>query len=123
MFLKGFITQDLEPILDHLYVLGKHNKKIPVIAILDTGFNGELALPQKNYRSYLLEPLGVKTFELANGHIVEQEIFMTSLIIRGKKYPVETTLTKSNIALVGMELIRNKTALFNLKTNKILVTE
>lgn len=121
MFLKGVITADLEPLLDRVYVRGKFKRKIPVKAILDTGFNGELALPQKNYRSYFLQPLGVKTFELANGQIVEQPIFMTFLIINGKIFPVEATLTASDIALVGMELIRGKIALFNLKTNKLFV--
>ncbi len=93
MFLKGSITQDLEPFLDRIYVRGKRRKKFPIQAILDTGFNGEIALPQKNYHSYFLQPLGVKTFELAKGQIVEQEIFMTSLIINEKTIPVEATLT------------------------------
>lgn len=123
MFLKGSITKDLEPVLDHLYVLGKNKKKFPITAILDTGFNGELALPQKDYVSYFFEPLGIKSFELADGQIVQQEIFVAFLIIKGKKYPVEATLTRSNIALLGMELIRNKIALFNLKTNKIFVRD
>ena len=92
------------------------------MAILDTGFNGELALPQKDKQHYHLEPLGVKTFELADGQIVEQEIFLTSLIINNKIYPVEATLTRSATALIGMELIRNKVAIFNLKTYSVSVT-
>lgn len=32
---------------------------------------------------------------------------------------VEATMTRSSIALVGMELIRNRIAIFNLKTNII----
>lgn len=121
MFLKGFITEDLEPFIEGLYVRGKGKKKFPIRAILDTGFNGDLALPEKDFRFYDLQSLGLKTFELANGQIVEQEIFMTSLIINSRSYPVEATLTRSNIALIGMELIRNKIAVFNLKSNKLFV--
>ncbi len=121
MFLKGYITQDLEPVLNDLFILGETKKKISLPAILDTGFNGELALPVHLKQSCQLIPLGVKSFELANGHIVEQETFLATLLINKKQIPIETTLTHSAIALVGMELIRNHVATFNLKTNRIFV--
>ncbi|MBI3541353.1 MAG: hypothetical protein HY073_04370 [Deltaproteobacteria bacterium] len=121
MFLKGHITQDLEPALNGLFILGKRGNKILLPAILDTGFNGELALPLKFKSECKLTPLGVKAFELANGHIVQQDIFLTTLIIGGRRFPVEATMTRSSTALVGMELIRNRIAVFNLKTNKITV--
>ena len=68
-----------------------------------------------------LSPLGVKSFELANGQIVQQEIFLATLLIDKKRFPVEATLTHSTTALIGMELIRNRVSIFNLKTNKISV--
>ena len=119
MFLKGHITKDLEPVLSDLFVLGKRGGKILIPAIMDTGFNGELALPLKFKSSCKLSPFGIKSFELANGHIVQQEVFLATLLIGEKTFPVEATLTRSSTALVGMELIRNRIAVFNLKTNKI----
>lgn len=123
MFLTGHISDDLEPFLKRLAVRGKRKEKISIEAILDTGFNGELALPEGGSSAYDLDPLGIKTFELANGQIVEQNIFIATLLIQGKAYPVEATLTRSKVALVGMELIRNKVAVFNLKTNRISVRD
>lgn len=119
MFLKGHITEDLEPVLNDLFILGNKGNKISLPAIMDTGFNGELALPLKFKSSCKLIPFGVKAFELANGHIVQQEIVLATLLIRGKKISVEATMTHSATALVGMELIRNRIAVFNLKTDKI----
>lgn len=121
MFLTGIISTDLEPFLDNLWVLGNGQGRIPIKAILDTGFNGELALPQVVFSSVVLQPLGIKTFELANGQITKQKIYIATLVISKKLYPVETTFTRSEIALVGMELLRNRIAIFNLKSHKISV--
>ena len=121
MFLKGHITQDLEPVLNDLFILGKKGRRVLLPAILDTGFNGELALPLKFKSACKLTPFGVKAFELANGHVVQQDVFLATLIIGKREFPVEATMTRSSAALVGMELIRNRTAIFNLKSNKIKV--
>lgn len=121
MFLKGHITDDLEPVLVDLFVLGTTGNKVSLPAILDTGFNGELALPAKLRSRCKLVPFGVKAFELANGHVVEQRIFQTTIIADERKIPVEATLTRSSTALIGMEFIRNRIAVFNLKTKRISV--
>lgn len=120
MFLQGYITPDLEPLIQDISIQGKKNK-ISLHAILDTGFNGELALPQKLKSKSILIPFGVKSFELANGHIVQQEIFLATLVVNNKKIPVEATLTQSSTALIGMEFIRNHIAIFDLKKNFLLV--
>ena len=61
-----------------------------------------------------LEFVSVKPYELANGEIVEEDVYLAELIVNDKILVVETTLTRSEIALIGMELIRNKIAVFNL---------
>jgi len=52
---------------------------------------------------------------------VEEDVYLAELIVNDKILVVETTLTKSEIALIGMELIRNKVAVFNLKDNTVKV--
>ena len=121
MFLHGHITDDLEPFLDNLFILGKSGNKIFLPAILDTGFNGELALPVRFKSLCSLSPLGIKSFELANGHIVQEEVVVATLLAGRKKIPVEAILTRSETALIGMELIRNRIATFNLKKNRVFV--
>ena len=52
---------------------------------------------------------------------MEEDVYLAELIVNDKILVVETTLTKSEIALIGMELIRNKVAVFNLKDNTVKV--
>jgi len=46
MFLRGFINENLEPIVEDIFLIGREGY-IPLEAILDTGFNGMLCLPRK----------------------------------------------------------------------------
>lgn len=119
-FLSGYINEDLEPKLENIFVVGE---EVPVLldVILDTGFNGELSLPVKLREKCKLEFVSVKPYELANGDIVEEDVYLAELIVNGKTLVVETTLTRSEIALIGMELIRNKIAVFNLKDKTVKV--
>ncbi len=43
MFLQGFINQDLEPIVENIFLIGR-TENVPLPAILDTGFNGMFCL-------------------------------------------------------------------------------
>ena len=52
---------------------------------------------------------------------MEENVYLAELIVNDKILVVETTLTKSEIALIGMELIQNKIAVFNLKDNTVKV--
>lgn len=119
-FLSGCINEDLEPKLDNVFVMGR---EVPVLldVILDTGFNGELSLPVELKKRCKLEFVSVKPYELANGDIVEADVYLAELIVNDRSLIVETTLTKSEIALIGMELIRDRIAIFNLKDNTVKV--
>ena len=119
-FLSGYINEDLEPKLDNIFVVSEE-RPVKLDAILDTGFNGELSLPVELKEKCKLEFVSVKPYELANGDIVEEDVYLAELIINDKILVVETTLTKSEIALIGMELIRNRIAVFNLKDNTVKV--
>lgn len=119
-FLSGYINEDLEPKLENVFVMGR---EAPVLldVILDTGFNGELSLPVELKKRCKLEFVSVKPYELANGDIVEADVYLAELIVNDRSLVVETTLTKSEIALIGMELIRDRIAIFNLKDNTVKV--
>jgi predicted aspartyl protease len=120
-FLSGDINEDLEPKLDNIFVAGK-KAPVQLDVILDTGFNGELSLPVELKERYKLEFVSVKPYELANGEIVEADVYLAELIVNDEILVVETTLTGSKIALIGMELIRNKIAVFNMKDNTVKVS-
>jgi len=121
MFLSGYINENLEPIVEGVFLVGQEGA-IPLDAILDTGFNGMVCLPQQFRSRAELEPLGVETFELADGTLIQEVVYMGQILIGGTPYTVELTVTNTMYALLGMGLLLDKVAVFNLKTMHIEVS-
>jgi len=111
---KGYITEHLIPRITDFYIMGK-DENISIEPILDTGFNGEFSLP-KEYRDRCeLQFLGSEDFKLADGSVVSEEVYIGQVIIDNMPYFVEVSLTDDEDALLGMEIIRNRVAVFDLK--------
>ena len=120
--MRGYISEGLIPRITDFYIIGK-DENISIEPILDTGFNGEFSLP-KEYRDRCeLQFLGEEDFKLANGSIVNEEVYIGQVIMNNKPYFVEVSLTDDEDALLGMGIIRNKIAVFNLKEMTVTVEE
>jgi predicted aspartyl protease len=122
MFLKGSINEYFEPIVENIFLIGKE-ENIPLEAILDTGFNGMFCMPRKFAHYCELSSLGLETFELADGTLVEEELYVGQIVLNDRAYFVEFTLTDADQALLGMQLLLDKIAVFDLKTMRIEVRE
>jgi len=121
MFLQGFINENLEPVVENIFLIGKE-ENIPFHAILDTGFNGMCCIPRKFAPYCELISLGLETFELADGTFVDQELYVGRILLNDVPYFVELTLTDADQALLGMQMLLDKIAIFNLKTMRVEVT-
>lgn len=121
MFLQGFINENLEPIVENVFVIGQEDH-IPVEAVLDTGFNGMLCLPRKLQSRCELSVLGLETFELADGSLIEEVLYMGQILLNDTPYFVELTLADADQGLLGMQLLLDKVAIFDLKTMRLEVS-
>ncbi len=121
MFLQGFINENLEPIVENVFVIGQEGH-IPVEAVLDTGFNGMLCLPRKLQSRCELSVLGLETFELADGSVIEEVLYMGQILLNDTPYFVELTLADADQGLLGMQLLLDKVATFDLKTMRLEVS-
>ena len=119
-FLSGYIDKRLIPRVRGISIAGLTND-VPIRPILDTGFNGEFCLPRKQLDKCKLISLGTDKFELANGRITEEAIYLGEIIIDKIHYPVEMAITDSKDALLGMKLLVGKIAIFDLQQNKVRV--
>lgn len=120
MFLEGFINENLEPLVENVYVIGRE-EHIPLEVVLDTGFNGMLCLPRKFQALCELNALGVETFELADGTLMQEVLYLGQILLNDVPYFVELTLTDTDQALMGMGLLLDKVATFDLKIMRIEV--
>ena len=120
VFLRGIITADRLPLVSDFYVAGE-DLDTPVQIILDTGFSGMVVLPRSTQTLGRFTPSGYASFELADGTIVNEELFSGIVRIGRRRLEVVVSFTDSRIGLIGMALIEGKRASFNLKSRKFTV--
>ena len=91
---------------------------VTVAAILDTGFNGELSLPIGVAMQLGLELRDIITVELANGSFSDELVFAGSIIDEGQEREISITLTRSQDALLGTELLRGRCVVLDFGTGQ-----
>jgi clan AA aspartic protease len=119
--ITGIINDELEPILNDVFVRTKRGEVIPLKTILDTGFNASFCIPRDIIEQLDIPPIANEVFELADGTYIEENIYIGEVIVDNQPYTVEISATDSETALMGMEMLLEKEAIFNLKTMKIIV--
>jgi predicted aspartyl protease len=101
VFLSGYIDRRLIPCVKGISIASLTDD-VQIRPILDTGFNREFCLPRKHLNKCKLARLGTDEFELADGRVVEEAIYIGEIIINKIHYPVEMAITDSKDALLGM---------------------
>jgi predicted aspartyl protease len=119
--ITGIITQELRPILDKVFLRGKDGSLIPVVTMLDTGFNCAFAFPRRLLNSLQIQPIGKEVFRLADGTEIDEQVYAGEVIVDNQPYFVEMIATDLDTGLMGMEMLLEKEAIFNLKTMTIKV--
>ena len=119
--ITGKINEDLEPLLDDISIEGK-NRWFSLRTILDSGFNGAFCFPRKYESEVRMERLCEVEVELANGKCITENVYLGKLIVSNQPYLVEMTMTDSETALMGMGMLLEKEAVFNLRTMTIKVS-
>lgn len=83
-----------------ILLVGKKNLKM----LLDTGFNGELMIPQKMIDELKLEQIGISDYVTASGSAQETRVYKCVLDFFDGKKEVAVLGTDAPFALAGMEL-------------------
>lgn len=76
------------------------------IATIDTGFNGDLELPELLQHSLNARYIGQLTSALAGGQTIEEAIYLVDFPFDGKLIQAEASFVTSHQILVGTHLLR-----------------
>lgn len=90
---------------------------IPVDCLIDTGFSSGLALKQSLLSKIKGMPVARQEFELADGSIVNLDVYLTKIKFKSLSQYLPTIFTESNDNLVGMDFLRNRQLKIDLKSN------
>ena len=119
--ITGYISENLEPILDDVFVRQRDEVLIPVKTILDTGFNGWFCMPKEILEQMVLKPAATEIFQLADGSTLEEQTYVGEVIVANQPFMVLLMGTEADTALMGMRMLLEKEATFNLKDMTIRV--
>ena len=98
--IQGTVTEDGVPTIQ-VAVSGRQWQ-----ATLDTGFNGDLELPESLRASVNAQPRGRLHFLLAGGQTIEEMTFTVDFPFDGKTVKAQATFVGGNEILIGTHLIR-----------------
>lgn len=75
-------------------------------AIIDTGFNGDLELPQELHGTLNDQPAGRVRSALAGGQIIEEDAYTVDFPFDGQIFKVVATFVTDSQILIGTNLLR-----------------
>jgi clan AA aspartic protease len=96
-------VRDREALLE-LEVSGPAGRPQQVEAVIDTGYNGELTLPNSLVNALQLHFAGYRRGMLADGSITVLDVHLASIVWHGEQRDV-LVLDAAGAALVGMALL------------------
>jgi clan AA aspartic protease len=99
----GKITANREAIIE-LQVVGSNQKKEKVEAVIDTGFNGYLTLPNDLINYLNLQLAGSRHVTLGDGNVVVLDMYFAKVLWHGQEREV-LALQADGGPLVGMSLL------------------
>ena len=101
--ITGKINANREAIIQ-LEVIGSNQKREKVEAVIDTGFNGYLTLPNDLINYLKLQPAGSRRAALGDGNIVVLDMYLAKALWHGQEQDV-LALQADGGPLIGMSLL------------------
>ena len=75
------------------------------LTVIDTGFDGDLELPDKLFASCVVEHIGPTLNQLAGGVIVVEELYQVRLDFDGRSILAEATFVPGDEILLGTGIL------------------
>ena len=119
--IQGFVNEKHEPIVELVLIL--RGKSRIFSAVIDTGFNGYLSVPEKHIANSSWFFLGYEEYELASGEIVNAKTFLGDILFDDRKIQTFILSSPSEDILIGTRLFENKTLFIDFVEKKVIVQE
>lgn len=88
-------------------------------ATIDTGFNGDLELPEALRALVNAEYQGPLTFALAGGQTIREDVYLVKFPFDGKVVEAEATFVSDNQILIGTRLLQDYRLQINFVTRTV----
>lgn len=117
--IKGKISSNNEPLIS-LKLKGPVRTK-QVLAVIDTGFKGYLAVPKNIIIEQGWQLIGSEKYEIATGALETFNVFLGEIEWENKSRPVYALVTNSKDILIGTKLLKDSILTINFCTKKVKI--
>ena len=121
--IDGYVDfSTISPMLN-IKLISSENEDLELAAIIDTGYNGEVIMSEDKIREIGLEFLGTIDSELANGQIVEIEIYRGKIKWFDAIREIAVGASQSKDTLLGTLLLSDCELNVNFKHGEVRIEE
>ena len=118
--IEGIVNNFDEPIINlDIHLSSSTSKKVS--AIIDTGFNGYISIPPTLIEKSNWDFLGTEEYELANGDIVEEKVYLGKIVFDGDELQVFSLTNRTKDVLIGTKVLKNKILKVDFKDSKVII--
>ena len=104
--LKGFVNSRGEPIV-RIALLSSTNLSRSYSAVIDTGFNGTLSLPEPLIQRLGWRWIGHELYEIATGDVVREKVFVGRVRWMRQLQEVDVVASHAKDILIGTRLLED----------------
>jgi clan AA aspartic protease len=119
--MKGFVDQSGRAFIDIELSHPEDNVTVTVSAWIDTGFTGELVLPQELIELLDLEPSGTTGAVLADGSRIAMQTYSCQIDWFGETQQIQVVANQGRFPLLGIGLLWNRDLRINYRSSQISI--
>ena len=105
--LKGRVNSRDEPIV-RISLLSSTNRSQSHFAVIDTGFNGTLSLPESLIQRLGWRWIGHESYEIATGDVVREKVYVGRIRWLGRAQEVDVVASHAKDILIGTRLLEGR---------------
>src|SRR5437870_10738825 len=118
--LVGLVNPHREPII-RLILLSSRNRSQSHSAVVDTGFNGTLSLPETLIRRLGWRWIGHESYEIATGDVVREKVFVGRIRWMQRIHEVDVVASHAKDILIGTRLLEGCRLVIDFRKNRLQI--
>jgi clan AA aspartic protease len=117
--IRGFVNENDEPLVPITLLL--KNRPRHFQAVLDTGFNGYLSVPELVVQRSGWYFSGYEEYEIATGDRVRERVYLGEVVFDRRRLTTHVVTSRAQDVLIGTKLLFDRTLHIDFKTRAVSI--
>lgn len=117
--IRGVVNENDEPLVPIDLILRKRRRRFQ--AVLDTGFNGYLSVPESMVKGSGWYFAGYEEYEIATGDKVRERVYLGDIIFDRKRRTTHIVTSHAKDILIGTRLLSGRELHIHFKKRKVWI--